>query len=190
MKPAPCSSCPFRRDAQVALWEPAHYLLIAYLGSATDPVPSLLGASMGCHKYNEVIQPGFNGRPPMCAGWLLAAPDALYLRIVQRVHGIDTDASSEGVDILSPEEMLRVNGFDMERIPPRGWRLGDPRYPTFGHWSNEVAALAEQLRRDPDAAWEYVLPGSPLRRGVSPEQVQKALGAAAALRYAKKAAST
>jgi len=28
----PCKSCPFQPDALLGLWEPAHYLLIAYLG--------------------------------------------------------------------------------------------------------------------------------------------------------------
>lgn len=188
----PCSSCPFRADAQVGLWEPAHYLLIAYLGSLSDPVPAVFGMTMGCHKYNEVLQPGFRGQPPMCTGWLLAAPDAQSIRFAAILGRLSPEeqaavfGAARSTEVLSPEEMLRVNGFDMDRIPPRSWSKNDPRYPTFDAWAGEVTALATKLRRRPATAWEYVLPGSPLHRGVSPEQVEQALGPAAARRYTKR----
>ena len=153
----PCGSCPFRRSAIRGLWVPDHYLRIAYLGSAET-----LGApTMGCHKHNK--------RPaeevPLCSGWLRSAGRRnIAVRLYILTGKLDPAETERAPDVMSPEEMVRVNGLDLSRLPPLRWSpdLG----VTYEEWTEAHAALRRQLRDDPDLAWTYVLPDSPLARGV------------------------
>lgn len=188
----PCASCPFLPSAPTGFWHPSHYLLIAYLGSVRTPVESMDASyRMGCHKHNSVIQPDRSGVPPRCGGWLRAARDAIAVQIPLRLGRLSPEELRDLEDdvlVLSPEEMARANGLDLARLPPLDWNPADPRYPTFRDWAVAVLVLRTQLADDPELAREYVVPGSPLDRSVSQEEVERALGPAAAERYARSSA--
>lgn len=77
------------------------------------------------------------------------------------------------------------NGFDMSQLPPLRWSPEDTRYPSYSAWVDAVAALRTQLREDPEYAWHFVLPDSPLERGPTPETVEAALGKPGLRRYAQ-----
>lgn len=56
---SPCSTCPYRQDAKLALWDPQYF--VDLLRHDLEP----LGAMYGCHKYARQERKSF------CAGWLL-----------------------------------------------------------------------------------------------------------------------
>ena len=173
----PCSSCPFKKEAVRGLWHPAHYLAIAYLGSADVP-----GGSMGCHKFNGVVNDKLTPeKSPPCGGWIRAARDAVNVRIRVATGGIDPNEPFDGEEVLSVVEMARVNGLDVDRLPPLTWN------PESGvrhvDWVRSIIDLKARLTADPELARDYIVPGSPLDIGVSPAQVAEALGAEAARAY-------
>lgn len=180
----PCSSCPFSPTAPLGLWHPAHYLEIAYLGSVDTYVEQAdLHTAMACHKANDVLQPERKGPLPLCGGWLHAAPDSFRARGACARHQIDLETDSR-VSVLSPREMMARNGFDLPRLPPLRWMIGeDARYPEFTGWASAVVSLRRALRRNPDLAWGFVLPGTPLARGARGEDLLIAFGPEGARRY-------
>lgn len=184
----PCRACPFLKDAPPGLWEPAHYLLIAYLGSVRSYVDKRDARMMGCHKFNGVVGPKPE-HPPLCGGWLRAAQDGIALTLALRMGRLDAEAAEEmddGVPVLSVEEMARVNGLDVDRLPPLDWSPDvRDRYPHPDDWAREVHDLRSRLERDPAAAREFVVPGSPLDVGVSDKVVAEALGQEAAVKYGR-----
>ena len=169
----PCKSCPFRPDSLPGLWSPAHYIGIAYLGSADIP-----GPSMGCHSFNGMVNPALSAeKPPLCGGWVRAARDSVQIRLAVMFGGQDEDECFDSEAVMSPEEMARQNGVDVDMLPPL--RYDPTRYPGatgMAEWASEIIALRNQLHEDPESAWEYVLPGSPLDIGVSESQIAEALG--------------
>lgn len=180
----PCKSCPFSPQALPGLWSPAHYLLIAYLGSA-DHV-SFIGKTMGCHQWNGVTRPGLSPKDsPACGGWVRAArTTSLALRVAAAYGRIDmADLNDNRTAVLTPAAMLEINGFDMTRIPPLTWSPDDSRYPTYGHWEAALLAIVAEVSDNPEAAGSYVLPGSPLASPISRDAVAATLGEAAAARY-------
>lgn len=186
----PCRSCPFRPKAQRGLWVPAHYLLIAYLGSVEDFVAPGAHPSMGCHKSNEVMSGLFRTPPKSkwCGGWIRAARNSMAARIAAfDMPAAEREEMQDRVAVLTPSEMARVNGLDMDRLPPLAWPYGSSRYPTFDSWRDEILELRRRLVADPDYAQTFVVPGSPLDVGATPDQVRDALGVRAARRYAEAA---
>lgn len=185
----PCKSCPFQPTAKLGLWDPAHYLLIAYLGSVREFVePSDLSTSMGCHQFNGVVRPNPSGATPRCGGWVRAAFDSFAMRMARsRMTPAELAELDDDAAVLSPEDMARLNGLDMRRVPPLSWNPGDRRYPTQESWRHAVSKLRASLTRNPRLARTYVVPGSPLDIGVSDEDIREALGDEAAERYAARA---
>lgn len=57
----PCSSCPYRRDAKLALWHPEEFLRL--LANDRDQI---FGAIYACHGSRESPE-----GPAICGGWLL-----------------------------------------------------------------------------------------------------------------------
>ena len=167
----PCKSCPFSPDALPGLWEPAHYLLIAYLGS-TDLLTSGPLRSMGCHQWNGVIsEKRKDTDAPRCGGWIRSARDAMAIQLLVRLGRIDGDETEDGTPVLTPEQMLESNGFDMSRIPPRKFDHRDKRYASYQEWESAILTLRAALTDSPDFARTFVKPGSPLDVGVTREQV-------------------
>lgn len=185
----PCKSCPFQPSAVRGLWHPAHYLLIAYLGSVVDYTePGDVNRSMGCHRFNGVVQPNPTGATPRCGGWIRAARDSIPLRMSLMLRGRtwtpqERAELDDGAEVLSPEEMARVNGLDMARLPPLSWTPGDPRYPHPDDWKRAVVELRVRIEADEEYARTFVVPGSPLDIGVDDEDIRAALGDTAADRY-------
>lgn len=176
----PCKSCPFLPESQLGLWSAAHYLLIAYLGSVRDFVEGAVETSMGCHQHNGILRPA-PAKPPRCGGWLRAARDSYGLTIRSRLGMLDAAERAEMNDaifVLSPEDMARLNGLDMSRLPPLAAPIGK-----YAEWRAEVEALKQRLREDPSYADTFVLPGSPLALGVTADQIEAALGSRAADLY-------
>lgn len=183
----PCSSCPFQPDAPRGLWHPAHYLLIAYLGSVRDFVdPGTLFRSMGCHKFNGIVGKNPAGPPPRCGGWVRAAHDSLKVTLDRRA-GRTEDDDDTTTAVLSPEEMAYYNGLDVERLPPLSFDPRGTRYATYNDWQAAHIELRAKLEADPEYAREFVVPGSPLDIGISDEAVRAALGDNAADRYGRRA---
>lgn len=179
----PCDSCPFRKTALLGLWHPAHYLLIAYLGSVRDFVDeSALTERMGCHKFGGALRREHEiENPPLCAGWLRGAPRSFAVKVAVAMGRVTCEDLVRDREVMSPETMAEVNGLDMARLPPLSWSPGDPRYPTFGDWTRTVQDLRTRLKADPEYARTFVIPGSPLDIGVNNEQVRGALGPRAIL---------
>ncbi len=177
----PCKSCPFQPTAFRGLWHPSHYLLIAYLGSVRDWIPGCEQLAMNCHQ-----RPGNRSAAGRCGGWARAARESLPVCIGVAFGKIDQDAYDD-TPVLSPEEMARVNGLDMARIPPLSWSPDDPRYPSHDAWVDAIIDLRAKLEADPEHARSYVLPGSPLDVGPSPDEVVEALGPKLAAVYASTA---
>lgn len=182
----PCSSCPFQPTAVRGLWHPAHYLLIAYLGSVRDFSDlSDFSMSMGCHKFNGVVKPNHAGHTPRCGGWVRAARDSFAIRMkLRRMSRAEIAEMDDGAEVLSPEEMARVNGLDLDRLPPLAYIPGDNRYPTPDAWIRAVVELRAKLDADKEYAREFIVPGSPLDIGVDDDDIIAALGDEAAARYA------
>ncbi len=180
----PCKSCPFMPTALPGLWDAAHYLAIAYLGSAD--VPRLIGTRMGCHQWNGHLSKDRSAPVPTCGGWVRAARNtSLAIRYGVYVGSIDAaDVQDEGVQVLTPEDMLRQNGIDVDRLPPLQWSpAAAARWGSHDEWSKTVLDLRAQMLADPSLAREYVLPGSPLSIGVTRDQVAEFMGEAAARAY-------
>lgn len=159
----PCKSCPFRRDARHGLWEPAHYLLIAYLGSADGAGPI---RTMACHQFNGKTKRSIDPKiPPPCVGWVRAARHTVAARIVVYVRKQIGEKEVYGEDcreIMSPEEMARVNGIDLDHpeIPPLQWKHESGE--SYFDWLSRHQTLREKLEKDAEYARKFVLPGSPL----------------------------
>jgi hypothetical protein len=186
----PCSSCPFQPSALRGLWSPAHYLLIAYLGSVRDfTEQSDIPRSMGCHKFNGVVGQAPGGKPPRCGGWVRAARDSFPLRMkMPWMSEAELAELDDGIAVLTPEDMARLNGLDMARLPPLAWEPGDARYPRPADWVRAVVELRVRLELDPEHARTFVVPGSPLDIGVDDDDIRAALGDEAADRYAARSA--
>jgi hypothetical protein len=182
----PCKSCPFNRESLPGLWSPAHYLGIAYLSCADTA--AMIRNRMGCHQWNGIVHPA--RRPedtPLCGGWMRAARESLAIRLAIMSGSADPDEVFDEVEVMTPWEMLEVNGFDMTHIPPLKWEPWRPehleRWPTQQDWENEVVGLYEGIQFDPKLAREYVKPGSPLDAGVTREEVVEFMGEEVAERY-------
>ena len=187
----PCKSCPFQPSAVRGLWHPAHYLLIAYLGSVKSFVNlESFSLSMGCHQFNGVVRPNPTGATPRCGGWVRAARDSFSLTMRLRSGKLSRAERAEmedGEAVLSPEEMARVNGLDMDRLPPLEWTPGDPRYPHPDDWTRASVELRARIEADKEYARTFVVPGSPLDLGVDDDAIRAALGDEAADRYQERA---
>jgi hypothetical protein len=57
----PCGSCPYRKDAPIALWHREEYESVFRSETTTDPLD---GTIYGCHAT-------LRKEPQVCAGWLL-----------------------------------------------------------------------------------------------------------------------
>lgn len=186
----PCAACPFLSAAPAGFWSPAHYLLIAYLGSVEAFVEADdIVRSMGCHKFNSVLTPK-PGSVPRCGGWIRAARNSFAVQMAQRLGRMSDDEVEESYDdtpVMTPEAMLAQNGFDMTKVPPLRWARGDARYPSALDWEAAVRELREELRADPEAARRYLVPGGPCDREVTDAEVRKVLGELAAARYRARA---
>lgn len=182
----PCKNCPFRPRAPLGMWHPVEYLLVAYLGSVkTYTEPRDIFSTMGCHEFNGITRVGAEASP-RCGGWLRAARDSLPLTMQARLGKLTQGELAEmedGAHVLSPEDMARANGLDVDRLPPLEWAPGDERYPTLDDWSMAVLDLRERLRADPEHARTYVIPGSPLDVGTSDEVIRGCFGEEALQRY-------
>lgn len=171
----PCKSCPFRRDARHGLWSPAHYLLIAYLGSA-----DMVGVTtMGCHQFNGKSNKGFEPEiPPLCGGWIRAARYTVAVKIAIYVRGEigEDEVYGDECDVMSPEEMARVNGIDLDNpeIPPLRWSHESGE--SYLDWLSRHQTLREKLQKDPEYARRFVLPGSPLDNPPTPEEIDAIFG--------------
>lgn len=183
----PCKNCPFLSKSPLGLWHPVEYLLVAYLGSVQDFVELRdLGSSMGCHQYNGITQEKPAGESPRCGGWLRAAKGSFTLQMQARMGKISEAELAEmedGTPVMSPEELAAANGLDLEWLPPLRWRPGDPRYPTPSDWMSAIQDLRAQLREEPELAYTFVVPGSPLDRKTKDEDIRRAFGEAALQRY-------
>lgn len=180
----PCKSCPFNRESLPGMWEAAHYLGIAYLSCADTP--RLISARMGCHQWNGIVHPSRQpGDTPLCGGWMRAARESLAIRMAMFSGRADPAEVHDDTPVMTPEEMCRANGFDMDRLPPLKWdpRIHRDRYPTYQDWETEVVELREAIMDDPQVAFEYVLDGSPLALGVTREKVAAAMGEDVACAY-------
>ena len=178
----PCKACPFRPDAPHGLWAAAHYLAIAYLGSVTDPIPELLGQSMGCHEWNGRLSP--NRQPedtPRCGGWVRAARDSLNVRLAMAFSGLDPEEVYDDTPVLSPRDMAEANGLDVGLLPDLHYDPGSGQ--TYDEWKDGIVALRQAVLDDPTVALDYVVPGSPLALGVERDDVVRAFGEAAASTY-------
>lgn len=88
MKPkhprSPCSTCPFRKDAELGYWDESHFRSL--LDSQTHHEAGRMGSLFFCHKHAALPAEsrGF------CAGWLLSqkadgvSSIALRLRLIDR----------------------------------------------------------------------------------------------------------
>ncbi len=179
----PCKSCPFSLKALPGLWSAEHYIVIAYLGSAN--IADLAHVSMGCHQWNGVCHPGLSpDDAPKCGGWLRAARHtSIAIRLGVILGRIDPRELLDGEAVLDPVAMLRQQGVDVDRLPPLEWKRPTARYPTQGAWERDFMRLYRAMRADPRIAEDYVLPGSPLARGVTYDQVAAHLGRDIADRY-------
>ncbi len=179
----PCKSCPFNPDAVRGVWHPAHYLLIAYLGSIKVFIGEFRLETMGCHHWNGALHDPKPGPMPHCGGWIRAGKDSFTMTMLRRLGRLPMDETLEiedGTPVLSPEDMARLNGLDMSRIPPLDYDPDDGRYASYDAWRDQVVELREKLREDPDYARTFVLPGTPLDINVDDEDaVFEAFGAAA-----------
>jgi len=182
----PCKNCPFQPHAPLGMWHPVEYLLVAYLGSTVTFVePRDIFSTMGCHEFNGVTRIGV-GASPRCGGWLRAAQRSFPLTMQARFGKITRGELAEmedGTPVLSPEDMARANGLDVDRLPPLEWVPGDERYPTLDDWTAAVLDLRKRLRSDPEHARTYVIPGSPLDARVSDEVIRGCFGEEALQRY-------
>jgi len=180
----PCKSCPFNRESLPGMWEAAHYLGIAYLSCADTP--AVMQARMGCHQWNGTVHPSRQPEDtPLCGGWMRAARESLAIRIAMTFGKADPDEVYDDLPVMSPEEMCRINGFDMDRLPPLKWdpRTHRDRYPTYQDWETEVVELRDSIMEDPSVALDYVLDDSPLSRGVTREEVASVMGEDVARAY-------
>lgn len=171
----PCAACPFRPDSPMGLWEPAHYLAIAYLGSVRTPLPVHF-PSMNCHAWNPLVNPHLrreDSKP--CGGWArsLYVTESFRLRLCLPGYP-DAD---DGEPVLTPEEMARLNGLDMDRLPPLEWQPDTPGYEgDYLGWAQSVIELWHALNADPGLAREYVVSGSPLDVGAQFSDVVRSMG--------------
>lgn len=179
----PCKSCPFSHESLPGMWEAAHYLAIAYLGSANHH--SLMNTTMGCHQWNGIVKPGLSRESgERCGGWLRAAKHtSLSIHLLAMTGKVSMDDLTDDIEVMSPAEMAAAQGLDMERLPPLDWAGPTDRYPTYGDWEAELLTLRATILSDPSVALAYVLPGSPLDVGVTYEQVAAHIGDDAARRY-------
>lgn len=70
--PAPCATCPYRRDTPPGIWHPEEYQkLVGYDRGLT--IPAL--AAFHCHQ--EMV----TGKPTVCRGWLAVHGDSPAVRI-------------------------------------------------------------------------------------------------------------
>ena len=60
----PCANCPFRKDAKLAYWHPAEYLM---LGRIERTEGELGDKTFGCHKDKALPREDVE----VCIGWLL-----------------------------------------------------------------------------------------------------------------------
>jgi len=181
----PCKSCPFRADTLLGLWEAAHYVAIAYLGSADNPL--LAADTMGCHKWNGIVDA--RRKPensPVCGGWIRAARDAPVIRLLAIRGRIDPGDLDDMDGILSVEEMARNNGIDTDKLPPLRWRPRLEGWPDPQAWMEAIVTLRKQILAQPELALQYVIPGSPLDRRPTEAQICAALGTHAAEAYCAK----
>lgn len=191
----PCSSCPFAPESPPGLWHPAHYLLIAYLGSLKGFAEgSDAFRSMGCHKFNGIVGKAPAGTAVRCGGWVRAARESFPVQMLTkfgRFSQTEIDEMHDGCSVLSPIEMARINGLDVDRLPPLEWtpELRD-RYPHPDDWIQEVVELRVRIELDKEYARTFVVPGSPLDMGVSDETIRAALGDKAADRYEERDRAT
>ena len=113
----------------------------------------------------------------LCGGWIRAARDSIAVRIAVMVRGeIGEDDLYDGYDVMSPEEMARVNGIDLDNpeIPPLRWshKSGE----SYSDWVSRHRKLREKLQKDPEYARRFVLPGSPLDNPPTPEEIDAIFG--------------
>jgi hypothetical protein len=157
-------------------------LAIAYLGSAD--CAAQMQESMGCHQWNghvnESRQPADT---PLCGGWIRAARGTIAVRLRLIAGSVDVEDIMDLGGTMSVEEMARVNGLDVDRLPPLAYDHLSDRYASHAEWTNAVVTLRQAILATPDLAWEYVIPGSPLAEGVDRDQVAAAMGEEAASRY-------
>lgn len=164
----PCANCPFLPSAPLGAWHPAEYLRVAYLGSVGSYADDAdTNTVMNCHKSSRVCSGGRPVKPKVCGGWIRAAHDSFPLKIAAWIGRISraerAEAVSDDVAVLSPVEMARANGLDVDRLPPLDWSIEVmDRYPTPQDWQRAISELRERVRLDPEYARTFVLPGSPL----------------------------
>lgn len=86
--PAPCASCPYRRDAPSGLWAAEEYAkLVRYDADTAGQPPNLFL----CHQTSAG-----DPRARLCAGWVGCHGDGLLaLRLAAARGGIDPDTATE-----------------------------------------------------------------------------------------------
>jgi hypothetical protein len=174
----PCKSCPFHTETLAGMWEPAHYLGVAYLMCLDHA--DVIHESMGCHQWNGKVNEKLTQEDsPICGGWMRSAKGTLAMRLKFAFDKADPAEAHDGFPVMTPEEMMRHNGFDMDKLPPLKWESHNPahraRYPSYGDWETEVLALRAAVRADPEVAREYALPGGPLET-VTREEIAAFIG--------------
>lgn len=177
-----CRSCPFRKDALAGLWQPAHYIGIAYLMSCE--VPAQAGIML-CHKGNEVLSPNLEkSKRPVCAGWVKSAHTISMMMGMMRGE-IDPKIREEKTPVMSPVEMLESNGIDSSMLPPIQWsrEYWNKTRKTPDEWADEIDALKKELNEAPLLAWRFVKKDSPLHKKVDRKTVVERCGKAFADAY-------
>lgn len=89
----PCATCPYRRDAKLALWSEEEFIKLRQQDA--DP---LTGAVYGCH--SSAVKPAEERRP--CAGWLLDQKRRGLPAIQLRLALIRNEAARALMDRLDP----------------------------------------------------------------------------------------
>lgn len=159
----PCSTCPWRCSAPLGYWHPARLIAIAYVFSADAG----LTAAMGCHEWNGSNPSRAPQDSPPCGGWVRVARDVMTVRaLLLRGEVSHMELQTDTADLFSDvTTMLRWNGIDVDRLPPLRAPVGAD---AAGHlaWRASLRDLRATLRDNPEAAHDFVLPGSPMAYGL------------------------
>jgi hypothetical protein len=113
LAPAPCTTCPYRRDVPAGIWAREEYLkLPGYDRQPFGGVESL--ATFHCHQEPEI------GKPTVCRGWLSVHADSVAVRIA-RFQGLITKEDMATIPIHA-EPNLYSTGADACRAGLKGVR--------------------------------------------------------------------
>lgn len=110
MAPAPCTTCPYRRDTPTGIWDRSEYeKLPAYDNREFGATPV---ATFHCHQEKEI------GKPTVCRGWLSVHPDCLAVRLA-RCSGLITREQMAEIPI-KPDPALYSSGTQAFREGIKG----------------------------------------------------------------------